>query len=371
MDFNQKQKNFDRDIVKLIKLILYPLIPVYAFVISLRNWCFDNNIFKAKSVDAKVISVGNISVGGSGKTPLVISLTNLLKKNGMNVGVLSRGYRRNTRGYLLVSEGKNILAPVNDCGDEIFITAMECRSPAAVSEKRVKGAVQLIKDTGVNTIVLDDAYQHRWIKRDINLLMFEQRFLTEEDFFKKNLLPTGMMREPFGSVKRADAIIINRKFTPIQEIPHRYMKYFGNKKIFTAYYKAIGFVDVKKDESYRIDEFRGQRSLVVSGVANPFSFINILMQSKIDTSNQMIFRDHKNYSIKEVQEIRKKFYSTNSHSVVTTEKDAVKLTQFSKELDDIDIYFLKIELKMDNENEFEDFILSGINQNYIKDNFKS
>ncbi len=370
MNFNQKQINFDRNIVKLIKLILYPFIPVYVFVISLRNWFFDNNIFKNREVGAKVISVGNISVGGTGKTPLVISLTNLLKKNGKNVGVLSRGYRRNTKGYLLVSDGKKIRTSVNDCGDEIFITAVECRIPAAVSEKRVKGAQKFIIDTGVDTIVLDDAYQHRWIKRDINLIMFEQRFLTEDDFFKNNLLPTGMMREPFGSVKRADAVIINRKFTPIQEIPRKYKKYFENQKIFTAYYKAIGFVDVKKNESFKLEEFRGQRSLVVSGVANPFSFINILIQSKIDTSNQMIFRDHKNYSIKEVQEIRKKFYTTNSHSVVTTEKDAVKLTQFSKELDDIDIYFLKIELKMDKAHEFEDFILSGINKDNIKDKFK-
>lgn len=352
--------------VKLIKLILYPFVPVYAFIISLRNWLFNKNIFKERSVGAKIISVGNISVGGTGKTPLVIALINLLKKNGKNVGVLSRGYRRNTRGYLLVSDGKRILAPVDNCGDEIFITAMECRTPAAVSEKRVKGAQQFIKDTAVDTIVLDDAYQHRWISRDINLLVFEQRFLTEEDFFKKNLLPTGMMREPFSSINRADAVIINRKFTPKEEIPAHYNKYFENKKIFTAYYKAIGFVDVKKNESYGLEDFRDQRSLVVSGVANPFSFINILTQSKIDTSNQMIFRDHKNYSNKEVQEIRKKFYSTNSHSVVTTEKDAVKLTQYSKELDDIDIFFLKIELRMDKENEFEDFIFSGINKNYKK-----
>jgi tetraacyldisaccharide 4'-kinase len=347
--------------VKLLKLILYPLIPFYAFIIGVRNWCFNNNIFKAEGVDAKIISVGNISVGGTGKTPLVITLTNLLKKKGMNVGVLSRGYRRNTRGYMLVSDGKKILSSVDNCGDEIFITAMECKTPAAVSENRVNGARNFIKDAGVNVIVLDDAYQHRWIKRDINLLIFEQKFLIEENFFRTNLLPTGMMREPFSSVKRADAVIINRKFTKKHEIPERYKKYFENKKIFTANYKAIGFVDVKKDERYGLEEFKGQKSLVVSGIANPFSFINVLMQTSVDTSNQIIFRDHKNYSNKEVQEIRKKFYSTNSHSVVTTEKDAVKLTKYAKELDDIDIFFLKIELRMDNDSEFEDFIFSRIN----------
>jgi tetraacyldisaccharide 4'-kinase len=346
--------------VKLLKLILYPFTPIYLLVINIRNWFFDNNVFKTKSVNAKVISVGNISVGGSGKTPLVIALTGILKQAGKNVGVLSRGYGRSTRGYLLVSDGKNILAPVNDCGDEIYITAMECKVPAAVSEDRVKGSENFISETGVDVIVLDDAYQHRWIKRDLNLLIFEQRFLTENDFFKQQLLPAGMMREPLSSVKRADAVIINRKFTSEDEIPDKYLRYLKDKKIFTAHYKAIEFGDVKHDTRYGLEEFKGQKSLVVSGVANPFSFINILKQTSVDTSNQMIFRDHKNYSNKEVQEIRKKFYSTNSHSVVTTEKDAVKLTKFAKEFDDIDIFFLKIELKMDDESEFKDFILSGI-----------
>jgi len=347
--------------VNLLKLILYPFIPFYALVIGVRNWFFDKNIFKSEKVNVKVISVGNISAGGTGKTPLVILLANLLKKSGENVGVLSRGYGRNTRGYLLGSDGKNILAPVNDCGDEIFITAMECEVPAAVSENRVKGAKKFINDTGVNVIVLDDAYQHRWIKRDLNLLIFEQRFLTEDDFFKQNLLPTGMLRERFGSIDRADAVVINRKFTPAEEIPARYNRYLRRKKIFTAYYKAIDFGDIKHGTRYGLEEFKGQKSLVVSGIANPFSFINILKQTSVDTSNQMIFRDHKNYSNKEVQEIRKKFYSTNSHSVVTTEKDAVKLTRFAKEFDDIDIFYLKIELKMDNETEFKDFIFSAIN----------
>ena len=347
--------------MKLLKLILYPFLPFYALVINIRNWFFDKNVFKSQGVNAKVISVGNISVGGSGKTPLVILLASLLKDAGKNLGVLSRGYGRNTRGYLLVSDGKNILAPVNDCGDEIYITSMECKVPAAVSENRVKGAENFISDTGVNVIVLDDAYQHRWIKRNLNLLIFEQRFLTEYDFFKQQLLPTGMMREPFSSVKRADAVIINRKFTPKEEIPTKYKKHLEGKLIFTAYYKAIEFGDVKHGTRYGLEEFKGQKSLVVSGVANPFSFINILKQTSVDTSNQMIFRDHKNYSNKEVQEIRKKFYSTNSHSIITTEKDTVKLTKFAKEFDDIDIFYLKIELRMDNEDEFKDFILSGIN----------
>lgn len=342
--------------MKLIRYILYPLIPVYAVIVGIRNWFFDISVFKSEKVNAKIISIGNITVGGSGKTPMVIYLSNLLKNEGRNIGVLSRGYGRKSSGYILVSTGEQILTPVDICGDEIYHTVLECKVPAAVSENRVRGAKQFIKDTGVNTIVLDDAFQHRWIARDLDILICEQGFLYDEALLSQSLLPTGVMREPFHSIRRADAVIINRKFSDKMEIPGRLNKYFDGKEIYTAYYKAIEFVDIKKRTNYQIAEFEGQKSLVVSGVANPYSFINALNQTNVDTKNRIIFRDHKNYTIKEVQRIRKEFYETNSHSVVTTEKDAVKLTKYSKELDDIDIYFLKIELELDEAGKFKNYL---------------
>ena len=347
--------------MKVLRIILLPFVPVYAIVIKVRNKFFDKNIFKAKKVDAKVISVGNITIGGSGKTPLVIYLANLLKKHGKLVGVLSRGYGRKSKGYLLVSDGSKIFTSVDLSGDEIFHTAMECSVSAAVSERRFAGAKKLIADTGINVLILDDAYQHRWIKRDINLLICEQRFLLDTNLMNQSLLPSGNMREPLNSIKRADAVILNRKFSEKKDIPSRFGRYFEGKEIFNGYYKAIGFADIKYHTKYELEEFHGQKSLIVSGVANPFSFLNILKQVHVNTDNKLIFKDHKDYSLKEVQLIRKKFYSTNSHSVVTTEKDAVKLTKFSKELDDIDIFFLKIELKIDNEESFIDFIFNKIN----------
>jgi tetraacyldisaccharide 4'-kinase len=208
----------------------------------------------------------------------------------------------------------------------------------------------------VNTIVLDDAFQHRWIKRDVDLLVIDQRFLTEDHFFINNLLPTGVMREPFSSIKRASAVIINRKFMEKKEIPDVRKKYFEGKKIFTGYYKALSFFDLKHKTELSLEEFQGQKSLVVSGIAIPFSFLNILRQTKVDTQNKLIFKDHKRYTYDDVQRIRQLFYSTNSHSVVTTEKDAVKLSKFSRELDDIDIYYLKIKFSLDDEEAFKGFI---------------
>ena len=342
--------------MNFLKIILYPSTLVYAFVIWLRNYLFDKNIFKSRSVEAKVFSVGNISVGGSGKTPVTIYLTTLLKLGGFKVGVLSRGYGRKSRGYVFVSDGKKFLTNVDKSGDEIYHTVLDCSVPAAVSENRVKGAERLINDSGVNAIVLDDAFQHRWIKRDFDLLVIDQRFLTEKSFFINNLLPTGVLREPLSSIKRADAIIINRKFMEKKVIPDDFNKYFEGKNIFTGYYKAISFFDLKHNTELSLEEFQGQKSLVVSGIATPFSFLNVLRQNKVETDNKLIFKDHKRYTFDDVQRIRQLFYSTNSHSVVTTEKDAVKLSKFSREMDDIDIYYLKIKFSLDAEDSFKGLI---------------
>lgn len=342
--------------MKLLKLLLYPFVPVYYLVITLRNLFFDINIFKIRKVDLKVYSVGNLTIGGSGKTPLVIYLAELLKSSGKKVAVLSRGYARKTKGYLLVSDGEKIFTSVRESGDEIYHTVLECKVPAAVCEDRVLGAKNLKRDVKADAIVLDDGFQHRWIERDVNILIIEQRFLVQNRFFVHTLLPTGNLREPLSSLKRADAIVINRKFSERNVIPGKWNNYFLNKKLFTAFYEALRFVDIVKKEEYSLKDFEGQESLVVSGIANPVSFLNALTQSNINISNRIVFRDHKDYTLKEVQYIRKQFYATNSHSVVTTEKDAVKLMNFTRELDDIDIFYLKIKLNMDDPESFNHFI---------------
>lgn len=343
-----------------LRIIFLPLVPVYMFFTGIRNFLFDVGTFRAKKVNAKIVSIGNLTVGGSGKTPTVIYVTKLLKNAKLSVGVLSRGYGRTSKGYLLVSDGKEMKANVETCGDEIYQTVIECAVPAAVSEKRVVGAERFINETKVNAIVLDDAFQHRWIYRDLNILIFEQRFLLTKNKFRKMGLPTGNMREPFSATKRADLIILNRKFSRKQKISEELGYYLKGKKVFTAYFKAIGFVDIKSQSFYTPEEFKGQKSLVVSAVANPHSFLNVLRQIGIETTNKLIFRDHRIYTEDDIQNIRKQFYATNVQSVLTTHKDAVKLSQFNKESDDIDIYYLKIEIAFDKKEEFDNYVLSKI-----------
>jgi tetraacyldisaccharide 4'-kinase len=360
-----------RKIVDGLRLVALPLVPFYALITAIRNFLFDAKIFSAKKVEATVISVGNLTVGGSGKTPLVVYLTNLMKQHEKKVAVLSRGYGRHSKGFLFVSDGSELKTNVEECGDEIYQTVFECSVPAAVSESRVEGAKQLLAKAEVDTIILDDAFQHRWIFRDLDILIFEQRFLLEASPLRRTFLPTGLLREDFTSIKRADIIVLNRKFSELKEIPARLQKYFKkdskrccghDRKVFTARYSAKGFFDIKKKTFYESKEFEGQKSLVISGIANPHSFFKALEQLNVDTENRMIFRDHKFYTPEDIQNIRKQFYAANVHSVITTQKDAVKLMQYKKELDDIDIFYLKIELQFDDEKEFVNEIFKKLSE---------
>lgn len=343
-----------------LRFLMFPLTPFYGFIIRLRNYLFDKNIFKSGKVNVPVISIGNLTIGGSGKTPTTIYVTNLLKNNGFKPGVLSRGYGRKSKGYLLVANNGNSLNDVEECGDEILQTIAECKVPAAVSENRVRGANRFLSETKIDSIILDDAFQHRWIHRDLDILLFEQRLLISKNKLRRMLLPTGNMREHFDSTKRADVIILNRKFSSKEELPVEFEQLFTDKKVFTAYYEAVGFVDVKTHSFYKPEEFVGQKSLVISGIANPVSFLNALKKMNVETANHLIFRDHKFYTKDDIQKIRKKFYDLNTHSVITTQKDAVRLYPFSKEFDDVDIYYLKIELKFDRQKEFDEFVLKRI-----------
>jgi len=343
---------------KVFHIFLLPLSAVYAFFIRLRNLLFNKGLFRVSKVQAKVISVGNLTYGGSGKTPATIYLLELLKKYGKVPGVLSRGYGRKTRGYLLVNTtGNSPDLDVTKSGDEMFLVADECHVAAAVSENRVDGAKRLIKETGIDSIVLDDAFQHRWIHRDINILMIDQRFITSPGINDQKPIPLGIMREGFEETRRADIILINSKFSQPERIPDHLVKHFEGKKVFYCYYENSGIFDLKTHKSYPIDEFLGQESLVICGIARPYSFLNLIEKSGISIKNKILFGDHRDYTPGDIQLIRKKFYETNSHSVLTTQKDAVKLYGYSKELDDIDIYYLKISLKIENEEEFNSLII--------------
>ena len=341
-----------QELSRVLKILLLPFSAVYYLIILLRNKFYDWGIFKSSDVGVKVISVGNISYGGTGKTPTVIYLTQLLKRLGKKPGILSRGYGRSTKGYKLVSNGETLFCNTAECGDEIIMEAVSCNVPAAVSEDRVAGATNFIDDAKIDTIVLDDAFQHRKIKRDIDLVLLDLNFFANAKFPDCFLLPSGVFREPFSSLNRADVILLNRKFNQTLELNDKLKKVLNGKTYFSVRYDIDEIYDVKTRKRYEVSEFEGQHSLAVSGIAQPGSFFTSLDKIGIKITEKLIFRDHKKYSLDDIQIIRKKFYDTNAYSIITTEKDAVKLIDYSTELDDVDIYFLKIKLVIDEEEKF-------------------
>ncbi|MBN1638287.1 MAG: tetraacyldisaccharide 4'-kinase [Ignavibacteriales bacterium] len=346
---------------KFLRIILSPFTIIYFLVIKIRNIFFDKNIFKTEKCSVPVISVGSLAIGGSGKTPGTIFFTNLLKKNKINVGVLSRGYRRETKGYLLVSDGKKNFTSVTESGDEIFLISEECNVPTAVAERRVEGTKKFIQDIpSLEAIVLDDAFQHRWIHRDLNILIIDQDFMFNDSKMDRYIIPLGMLREPLSAIKRADVIIINRKFSEKKEIPDWFLKYYNNDKIFYGYYEATGISDLKDKKFFKLKDFIGQKSVAVCGIARPKSFLKILNENKITPIDKVILEDHKNYTLSDINLIRHKFYKSNAYSVLTTHKDAVKLTKFTKELDDIEIYYLMMEFKIEDEKKINKLLIEKI-----------
>ncbi|HOM65802.1 MAG TPA: tetraacyldisaccharide 4'-kinase [Ignavibacteriales bacterium] len=348
--------------MKILAYILWPLSMIYSLIMNIRNFMFDKEIFKATKIDKKVISIGNIHVGGTGKTPAVIYLVEYFQKFNFKPAVLSRGYKRKSKGYVLVSDGFCITKDVEKVGDEIYLTAKETNCAAAVCEKRVIGAKKLIEDTNPDVIILDDAFQHRWIKRDLDIVLIDANTLVSNDIRNKLVLPAGYLRESFKNIKRADIVIINHKFynLDIEKVKEKIDKipYLAGKLILHSHYKVENIVDLKFNSEYSLEEFIGQKALAVSGIANPESFFNILENNNLHITEKLIFTDHKNYTQDDIEQIRQKFYSTNSTCVITTQKDFVKLSNFQQELDDIDFFFIKIKMHIKEAEKLNKFLLS-------------
>ena len=170
----------------------------------IRNWLFDIGILKSVDVGVPVISVGNITAGGTGKTPIVENIAKIFIEQGKKVAIVSRGFGRASRGTVVVSDGKNILAKAKDAGDEPLYLAQRFNSViVVVDEQRVRGAQLAVTKYGAEIILLDDGFQHRYLKRDIDIVLMD----SQNSPFVTSLLPAGYRREPLRSLQRANAII--------------------------------------------------------------------------------------------------------------------------------------------------------------------
>ena len=307
------------------RILLLPFSLVYGLIIRLRNLLFDAGILPSAEFDLPVISVGNISVGGTGKTPHVEYLVDLLKDD-YAVATLSRGYKRKTRDFILAANHST----VEDIGDEP--RQIKQKYPdvmVAVDRRRVHGVQQLLKEQiPPDVILLDDAYQHRYIKPGFSILLIDYNHPVNKDM----LLPAGRLREPAGSRKRADIILVTRSPERMKPIERRqYVNNFGlelgQHLFFTSmvYDKIYPVFDIPDPSDLAHLKKNKPAILIVTGIADPRG-IRKFARSISTNIRAIAYPDHHAFSIKDIEQIDKAFRDLGSENVLilTTEKDAMR-----------------------------------------------
>jgi len=331
--------------MNLFRHFLFPFSFLYYIITLIRNLFFDWEIITSQKLQEPSICIGNLSVGGSGKTPMTIYLTNLLK-NDFQVQILSRGYGRKTSGYKEVSEDSTS----DVVGDEplLYKKRFKTEITVAVSEKRSLGANEFLKIQTKNSILLlDDAFQHRSVNAGFSILLTPFQQIFTSDF----LIPVGNLREARCGAKRADCIVITKCPKSI-EAAHK------NRIIecMQKYSKPIFFSSIEYGEliSFGAKRTSFETVLLVCGIAKPETLIIELRKKyKVEV---LLFADHHNFDSSDIKGIHQKFntFVGDGAAILTTEKDYVRLqTKLTvDELETYPWYYLPIELKIENEDEF-------------------
>ncbi len=353
----------------MIKIFLYPLSWAYSFAVSVRNKMFDLNLLKSKEFDVPIISIGNITVGGTGKTPHVEYLVNLLSKK-IKVATLSRGYKRKTTGFRLVETSSTAI----EVGDEpLQIKNKFPDITVSVCENRVVGAENLLSSQNEiipDVVLLDDAFQHRRISPGINILLIDYSRQIKND----SLLPVGRLRESTLQMRRANIIIFTKCPNEISPIMRRILMKDVNLKpyqklFFTTldYQKLEPVFNAGKlnNDFYTAKDFS---LLIVTGIASPENIHKYLKQfsEKIEI---LTFPDHHNYSDNDLLTITKKFEAIHSEKkiIITTEKDAMRLKDSDNLPDEIKtaLYYLPVKVKFleDEGKAFNNKILNYVGEN--------
>jgi tetraacyldisaccharide 4'-kinase len=301
--------------------MLAPFSALFGASVRLRNLLYDSGRLRARRLRGRVVSIGNISVGGAGKTPFVIALGQMLKQRGIAFDVFSRGYRRKTKGVLQVDPAGS---PA-DFGDEPLLIAQQLGVPVIVGERRYEAGLWSEKKYGQRLHLLDDGFQHRQLARDFDIVL-----LTAADLSDR-LLPAGRLREPLAEIRRADAIVlapeIDATALPLRPEQHVW----------------------RLRRTVQLDTLPTSASPAVSvlgfcAIARPKRFFDDLRSSGIELANEVAFRDHHSYTAADVSYLTAKAAQSRAVGFVTTEKDSINLGALASRLQPLHIAHLKLEL---------------------------
>ena len=355
-----------KNIFKIIFLGFLSLL--YGIVIRFRNFFFDTKIFKSKEYGIPIISIGNISVGGTGKTPHTEYIASILRKNDILIAILSRGYKRKTHGFRIVNEDDSYFLT----GDEPL--QMKQKFPdviVAVCEKRTVGVEKLLKlYPNLSAIILDDAFQHRQITPGFSIVLNNYNSQITDDY----LLPLGRLREPANSINRANIIFYTKCPQNIKPIDIRILTNNINPSPYQyLYFSTIVYNDLKnvfyENDKIKNDDIKNKNVLAVTGIANSKNLLEYI--SKISKSVKHIkFSDHYDYRKKDFTNINKHFSQIEDDKIIiVTEKDGVKFKNnkiFPEELKNY-VYCIPIEVKIIPKEEDKEQFEKQI-ENYVRNN---
>ncbi|HMK75161.1 MAG TPA: tetraacyldisaccharide 4'-kinase [Thermodesulfobacteriota bacterium] len=337
------------------RVLLFPLYLLslpYGWGVRTRSFLYSLQLLKTRTLPCPVISVGNITVGGTGKTPLVIALAKGLAARGIPVAILSRGYKRTKTSEPVVSDGKTTFLSPEESGDEPFLVAKACQGiPVLVGKDRFINGQLALQRFGVRGLLLDDGYQYLPLYRDINILLIDSTI----GFGDCHLLPRGILREPLSHLRRADLLLINKAAEPAayQPLEKKIQEIYPGAQVFHRDYVLVSLVGPEEQQE-GLDSLKGKKVLALSGVANPNSFSSMLRKCEMKIVGEAIFPDHHLYTAKDLSYIEEK--AKEAGGIVTTEKDMVKLKRLN--IGHLPIWALRIEMKIWEEEEFFKRIVS-------------
>ncbi|MFN0112440.1 MAG: tetraacyldisaccharide 4'-kinase [Blastocatellia bacterium] len=360
----------------LARALLYAPAKLYQFIVQIRILAYRRGWLKTHSLNAPVISVGNLSVGGTGKTPCVAFIAKTLRDAGLDVAILSRGYKRQTVGRVEVSNGKQILCSPAESGDEPFLLAQTCPDARVVVDPdRYAAGHWLESQAPVSAFILDDAYQHLRLARDLNLLLID----ATEPLRQAEMVPFGRFREPLTELSRADAVIVTRSDqqfdkaqlletinqncrpnTPIFFASHRMaqLKPLGEKAESIHRRGAKSAEEAQRPESFLPASFAGKKIAAVSGIAKPERFKSDLQNAGMQIVLRRDFADHHRYSSNEFAEIIYAAQTVSAEAIVVTEKDAANLSYELLSQSPLPVYAAQIEFHCQQANQLRELLLN-------------
>ena len=312
-----------------------PLTGLYGAATALRNRLYDRGVLSSRRLERPLVSVGNLSVGGSGKTPFVITLGELLQARGIRFDVLSRGYRRKTRGVLVVEKDGNAA----DFGDEPLLIARRLGVPVIVGESRYAAGRLAEQKFQPQLHILDDGFQHRSLARDFDIVL-----MAERDFADR-LLPSGRLREPLSSLRRADAIVLPRDFSVKNSAIESFAR--QGKPIWRMTREIV-------------TPTAPVAPIVFCGIARPQQFFAQVRSAGITPAAEVAFRDHHAYDSCDIERLLSMRHRLSSGVFLTTEKDAINLCRFLPDLNPLAAAVLTVTL--DHPAAVVDAILARINK---------